>query len=198
MMTKKKRVYIYVNGVLNFPGKSNNWTGRAVTWTQINSSHKAEKVEYYVGPISRIFGQKKRSRKLLKTISYYTSPAWEIVLVGHSNGANVIMNALKQMKYPRDQIKAIHLFSPAAPRNFEKNGLNKAGVPVFVYIGGKDKALKLSSGVGRFLGYGALGKDGAREATCPVRHFITDHFGHSSWWCDDQMTSTMKAIVHRP
>ena len=58
-----QRVTIYVNGILTFPGSSNNWNGRAVTWTHLNRDARAEKVEYFCGPIDRAFGQKERAQK---------------------------------------------------------------------------------------------------------------------------------------
>lgn len=191
-----RRVYIYVNGILTMPGDSGNWNGKAVTWTHLHTPHRAEKVEYYVGPLSRIFGQRKRSRKLIKTISYYLDDGWDIVLVGHSNGANVILNALKYFSKSaiKNSLREIHLIAPASDNNFEENGLNRIGVPVTVYLGSQDTALRISSGPGRLFGYGSLGKDGPHRANVSVRVF-NEEFSHSEWFNPLQLNQTMRRVT---
>jgi len=194
-----KTVYILVNGILTFPGESDNWNGKGVTWIHLNTPHKAEKIEYFVGPISRVLGQKERSRKLIKTLTYYQG--WDIVLVGHSNGCDVILDALAEMGCPR--IEALHLISAACEADFDKNGLNFSvcfgwvGL-VRVYVAGKDWALKLADTVtGKVLGYGSLGKSGPvnlGKAT-PVETVTEPEFGHSDWFHDDHFAETMRLLT---
>tara|TARA_R110000787_G_scaffold161774_1_gene275221 strand:- start:392 stop:934 length:543 start_codon:yes stop_codon:yes gene_type:complete len=179
---------------MTFPAKSENWNGKAVTWTHLNTKYKAEKIEYWIGPISRVLGQKKRAAKLLKTLQFYAKDGWQVVLIGHSNGANVILNALKQFEN-KESIKEIHMIAPAAPNNFAKNGLNDISAPITIYIGGKDKLLWLSSGAGRILGYGAMGRSGAKNNDKPVSIIKKEDFGHSTWFEDEHFDETMEMIV---
>jgi hypothetical protein len=192
----KKTIFIFVNGILTKPADADNWNGKAVTWTHLHTSHRAEKIEYYVGPISRVLGQTKRSAKLLKTLSYYVSHGWRIALVGHSNGANVICNALKEAsKEVHDAIVAIHLIAPASENDFDKNGLNVVDSPVFVYIGTEDRALKFSSGIGRLFGYGSLGKDGPKNVRIEDVQVVKRKFNHSDWFADLNLNDTFKKVT---
>jgi len=191
-----KTIFIYVNGILTRPGSADNWNGKAVTWTHLHTSHRAEKIEYYVGPISRVLGQKKRSAKLAKTLRFYDRDDWRIVLVGHSNGGNVICNALKEStRSVLDRIDAIHLIAPASEADFDKNGLNFVGAPVRVYIGTRDSALKISSSFGRLLGYGSLGKDGPQNVRLDDVRVTFEDFGHGDWFADQNLDDTFKQIT---
>jgi hypothetical protein len=194
-----KKVYIYVNGILNFPGSADNWTGKAVTHTMTRTGHYAEKVEYLsFATIDRILGQRKRAKKLAKTLSYWEGA--EIHLVGHSNGGDVIFDALRYLSWPK--IKSIQLFAPACGNDFKQLGVleaqeNGAIGFVTVYISGKDGALKLASTfLGRLFGYGELGRTGPMnhlpERTEVVRR---DDWGHSDWWLDQNFNWSMRQIL---
>lgn len=191
-MTKK--VCIYVNGIMTMPGDAKNWNRRAVTHTHLHTNARAESLEYLVGPLSRVLGQKKRANKLLKKIRWYSG--WEIVLVGHSNGADVICDALRQIN--DSGVKEVHLFAPACEADFQKNGLNEAGLEkVRVYIGEKDKALKWASlKPARWLGYGTLGKTGPINVREDLDvKTITRNFSHSEWWEKDEFNATMYELL---
>lgn len=189
-------IFIYINGILTKPAQAENWNGKAVTWTHLHTPHRAEKIEYYVGPISRVLGQKKRSAKLVKTLRFYDRDDWRIVLVGHSNGGDVICDALKDSaRSVYERITAIHLIAPANEADFDKNGLNAVGAPVVVYIGTRDSALKIGSSVGRFLGYGSLGKDGPKNARLPDVRTVFEDYGHSEWFTADNIDRTLQQIT---
>jgi hypothetical protein len=190
---EKRTVYIWVNGILTFPGDSNNWNGKAATWINIHTPHKSEKIEYFVGPISRAFGQKKRSEKLARTMSFYKD--WDIVLGGHSNGCDVILDALNAMK--PTNIKSLHLIAAACEADFERNGLNSLNInDVHVYIGGKDRALQLAaSWVGHILGYGILGKIGPQNAKMKVETILKSDFEHNDWFSKENFEYTMEKIT---
>lgn len=197
----RQRVIIYVNGILTFPGESGNWNGRAVTWTHLHDDARAEKVEYFCGPIDRAFGQKERAQKLALTIQYYKG--WNITLVGHSNGTDVILKALDLLRWPR--IEAVHLVSGACEADFDKNGLNDALEgncigKVCVYVGGKDRALALAhSWAGRILGYGVLGLRGPLSILPAIKDRVGvltwPDYGHSDCWADANFTQTMEHFV---
>jgi len=190
-----KTVFIYVNGILNFPADSENWNGRAVTWTHLHTPHRAEKIEYYVGPISRALGQRKRARKLIRTLAFYDG--WKIILVGHSNGCDVILDALSYMAWPK--IHAVHLISAACEADFNSNGLNDAGDQigsVHVWIAEWDFALKLADTyTGRFLGYGSLGRSGPLNYINAPAVKMGKCFGHSEWFSWRNFHQTMSSIT---
>ena len=190
---EKRIVYIWVNGILTFPGNSNNWNGKAATWINIHTPHKSEKIEYFVGPISRAFGQKKRSEKLSRTMSFYKD--WDIVLGGHSNGCDVILDSLNATK--PTNIKSLHFIAAACEADFERNGLNSLNIKdIHVYIGGKDCALNIAaSWVGHILGYGILGKIGPQNAKIPIDVILKSDYDHTDWFSVENFEYTMEMMT---
>jgi hypothetical protein len=194
---KRKRVVIYVNGILTIPGNGRNWTGRAVTYTHLHADDLyAEKLEYFVGVLGRSLGQAGRAAKLATMLRYYEG--WEITLVGHSNGCDVILDALRSMGWP--EIHALHLISGACDPDFDKNGLNASGRRIgriCVYIAGADWALSLASTwAGKLLGYGDLGRRGPVNARRLVE-VVREPFGHSDWFADERLDETMAFVLAR-
>lgn len=195
------RVLHYVNGIMNFPGCSSNWNGRAVTHTHVNTEFRAEKIEYLCGPIDRVFGQKERAEKLFRTVLFYQG--WDIDLVGHSNGADVICTMMKD--YPFPQIRSVHLVCGATDADFNLNGLNRLLTEgrvgnVTVYVAEKDQALRLAhSWMGKLLGYGVLGLHGAvnvlPSVAGRVRTVSWPGFGHSDCWRDSAFEGTMRNFL---
>lgn len=193
--------YILVNGILSSPGSHSRWTDRGVTWIHQNTPHKAEKFEYWSGPLTRRLRMGKHVRALAELIQTYSGE--RIVLAGHSNGAEIICLALRGSL---SDVSDIHLLSPACESDFEKNGLNAAMISskvenVFVYTGGQDTALKwamiskkLLSWLG--LGYGTLGLTGPVNAAYASRVKWIDepNFGHCSWFSSNNFEYTMKRI----
>lgn len=196
-----RSVLIFVPGILTFPGDGRNWSGRAVSWTHNHSGACAEKVEYFCGPIGRAFGQRERSRKLFHTLDQYRDN-WNITLVGHSNGAAVILDCFD---YPCPQIHSLHLVCGACESSFHANGLNdrlqKDDIgQIAVYVAGKDMMLALAhSWAGRFLGYGILGLHGPKHVSPMiadrVRTITWPAFGHSDCWSDDYLDETLENFL---
>lgn len=199
-----RTLLVYVNGILNFPGSSKNWTGRAATFTQVTTDHWAEKCEYWCGPISRALGQRDRADKLRRTLSFYNG--WDIHLVGHSNGADVILTALRD--WPSPPIAKMHLVCGATESDFNKNGLNQwIGTgrvkEVVVYVAGQDKALKLAhSWPAKLLGYGVLGLHGPVNVLSSISTRVTTvtwpSYGHSDCWHDANFERTMDYFLPKP
>lgn len=205
----KPQVFIFINGIMNLPGEALNWNDRAVTWTHVNRSVNAkllmvaEKVEYFCGPIGRAFGQDQRAKKLTRMLGFYLG--WDIVLVGHSNGAAVILDALEMAGWPR--IEEVHFVSGACEADFDRNGLNDALSrnrigKVTVYCGGKDGAMRYArSWFARLLGYGTLGLHGPRNVAASISKagrvatFLWRSFGHSTCWNEDHFDATMSYFV---
>lgn len=197
-MEPRPSVCIYVCGILTAPGESSNWTGRAVTWTHLHSQHCAEKVEYFVGPVGRAFGQRNRAAKLVRTLSFYADRNWRIILVGHSNGCDVILDALRAMRPAPPRIDALHFLSPACEENFRVNGLNDLADrihSVSVWIAEGDVPLLLAnSWAGRLVGFGGLGRVGPVEATCRPKVYRGPG-GHSHWFAPGEFDRTMRRLT---
>ena len=202
-------VYVCVCGILNWPGSSKNWNGRAVTWLHNHQDCQAEKVDYLCGPVGRAFGQNDRVQKLYGTLTSggnqpsYASTARRIVLVGHSNGCAVIQDCLREHG-DLPPIEALHLVCAASDSDFNTNGLNrllgegKVG-SVTVYMAGRDQALhEAASFLGVLLGYGHLGLEGPKNVLQSVQDRVRivrmapwDAYGHSDCWHDDNFEKTM-------
>ena len=202
-------VVVFVPGILTWPGAARNWSGRAVTWTHINTPHKAEKVEYLSGPgASRILGQRNRVRKLARTLEFYRG--FEITLVGHSNGCSVILEALRTAALVGIRAHRLVFVAPTCDEDCERNGINglmrrgKVG-RLEVLMGGRDWQARLAgSWLGRLFGYGRMGVTGP-VGCVPGRSDVIRcaDWGHSDWWGpgghlrDQQFEWTMRKILRR-
>lgn len=196
----KKRVYIFVNGIMCRPGDAHGWNGRAVTWIHLNTGDRAEKLEYFCDPIGRAFFQKQRAEKLAELLTKYAG--WEIILVGHSNGTDLILKALALLNWP--PIKVVHLVSAACEADFTKNGLSQALMlkdigSVHVWMSGRDSALHLAKcELGRWLGYGTLGIDGPKNVRESVKDLVMPHrwpaLDHSDCFKPYNFDTTMRGF----
>ena len=190
------QVFLFVNGILTLPGESENWTARAVTWTHLHTSGRAEKVEYFTGILGRPFYQRRRAERLATVLDHYLTAGFEVTIAAHSNGANVALDALRSRTWPN--IKALHLISPACEADFNANGLNLSLgriADLNVWIADKDWALALAATLpGQMLGYGTLGRRGPVHCRRPVA-VRRASFGHGDWFAADQMDHTMQFIT---
>lgn len=210
-----KRAFFLVNGINTFPGSSKNWNGRGVTYIHAkyeSEPWKAEKIEYFCGPIGRAFGQRNRADKLYRTLSFYRRYD-DRVIIAHSNGCDVAVSMLQQhIDWPN--ISHLHLVCGATNANFNENGLNKWLMlgriqHVHIYCARFDHLLRLAhSWAGQLLGYdgqvglhhrdATLGLHGPTAVDKSVRnrvHVIKDGrwltYGHSDCWHDDNFDGTM-------
>ena len=202
----KGTVVIVVNGILNLPGSASGWTDRAVTWFHTHTEARAEKFEYLALPLTRRLFQASRARRLAELIDSYRGQ--RIILVGHSNGCDLITRALRLTD---TSIHAVHLIAAACESDFESNGLNlrlidNAIGSVHVYIGERDWALKLAyysslvlSVFG--LGYGSLGLTGPEnlknEQWKNTRVFVYRFptYGHGTFFEKPVMPSIFQQIA---
>jgi len=200
----KKTVYVLINGILNNPEDIHGWTDTAELWIETKTKARATRMEYKSGALTRRIFQGKRIKNLVEIVREYSE--CNIILVGHSNGCEIICQALRTSDI---KAKEVHLVAAAATRDFRKNGLNEALESkrvgkLFLYGSINDSALKKAKAFGFLsyfgLGYGWLGLDGpenvANELTGRMEMHWRDGFDHSTWWNNDNFEETMKLITH--
>lgn len=185
-MSAGQRVYVYVCGIFESPGQWHAWPARAVTWTHVNAPYdRAEKFEYFTGLFLRTLGQEERAGKLAKMLSFYLAANWQVVVVAHSNGADVALDALAILNYP--PLERMHLFSAACDADCEKSGLSRVRADsVHVYRAWNDWALEIAgTPLGYALGFGTLGRDGplnGSRALAPIHVIDEPGYGHNDWF----------------
>lgn len=197
------KVYIFVNGILTNPGDVNGWTDNAEAWIEGNTSHKATRMEYACGVLTRRLHQNKRVDNLETICNKY--PNDRLCLVGHSNGCDIILRLIARRTLSFDQV---HLIAGACENDFRKNGLNDAiGLHQIrrlgVYWSKQDKALRkarmsstLLSWIG--LGYGFLGLTGPKNMVPEFSTRVTSiekKWGHSDWFNQKNFEETMQSIA---
>jgi len=209
----REEVIIFVNGIMNFPGDARGWTGRAITHTHLNSKCYgnplwAEDYSYFTIPLARHIDQQWRAERIAKKVNFYMTGGWKVHLVGHSNGCDIILRCLNVLAgQPNDcSIESVHLISAACEADFEKNGLNafcdRGFVKhLFVYIAGSDWAMALAYYTQKFLrflglGFGSLGRTGPiRNVMISGGVHVEPDYGHSTWFNDNNLKTTMERII---
>lgn len=202
-----KRVYIFINGILTKPSDTDAWTDRAEAWIIGNTEYKATKFEYFSGAITRRLFQNARVDMVRKIVEPYLKDNYEVVLVGHSNGCDIICRLID--KYHAVRATEIHLIAAACEHDFRKNGLalamrtGRVG-KVYCYLSHNDKSLStavvsswLLSWIG--LGYGYLGLVGPSNAPNAGRTMVRwdDSKDHSDWFLrGGNFVETMHLLVH--
>jgi hypothetical protein len=201
----KKRIYLFINGILSWPGDSHGWATRAVTFFNVRTPHKGQADLYFCTAIGRAWHQGRRIQSFVDLLRWYVDDGWEIVVAAHSNGCDIALHGLALAQFPK--VQALHLFSGACSADFHRNGLNYALESgqlgsCAVYCGGQDKALKFASHAGRWLGYGTLGLTGPENMLPGVSGLVrvvkVPDFGHSDWWADENFVSSMDFILASP
>ncbi|MDE1170786.1 MAG: alpha/beta hydrolase [Verrucomicrobium sp.] len=200
----RTRFYLFINGILTVPDGRTGWTDRAVTWTESHFNQLAEKYEYFCGALTRRLFQWLRVKRCVELLRHYSGH--DLVLVGHSNGADIVCRILKE--YPEIEVAEIHLVAAAADADFQVNGLNMALLTgrlgrATLYGSHRDGALRLAQVSEAFsflgLGYGALGRTGPRNVDERIGDRVVqvwrDDFDHSTWFSPAQFAATMDLIV---
>lgn len=204
---RSEPVYIVVNGILVSPGDARGWTDRAVTWlhNEAEVNVQAEKFEYFASALTRRIRQQAHAEDLAALIRRYNGR--ELHLVGHSNGCDLILRALRLTLTP---IRSIHLIAAACDEDFDRNGLNEALVSlrlraVHLYTSPDDGVLKWLARPSRLLfgwlglGYGLLGLVGPKFEAAPdcVTRDDRPGYGHSTWFSDEHFVETFRLILTR-
>ena len=210
---RKRNVFIAINGIRTKQDFT-AWTRQFDRWVDSNfdGDFVAERMEYTCSAIFRFWGQGRRTVELIEIINSYKNDErfdTDIVLVGHSNGCDLIQRVLNIGIH----VKEVHCFSPAAfDADFARAIRKKSFKRMFIYGSPVDKALRLARD-GQFLtralsfllaplgvphlGYGYLGLNGACFAA-KYPGIVTDcsqpDFDHSTWFEDGHFDGTMTAF----
>lgn len=183
-----KAVFICINGINADPSNQRGWTDEMAS--EINrrtpADVKTEKFEYHTTALLRRLGQSKRAQDLVRRISGYNREGWRVVLIGHSNGCDLISRVL-DLEVP---VFSVHLFAPAAEEEPFALAIQRGVVRrVHIYGSPDDMALKSANWTQKVLryiglGYGSLGLRGGAFAAIYPRS--KDHsikgYGHSTWF----------------
>lgn len=181
-------MWIAVNGILSWPGDSDGWTDRAVTWLHIHTDSRAEKWEYTAGVATRRIHQGDRADAIATMVRFYVGAGYEVSFIAHSNGADIVERVLELIAPIR--IRTVHLVAAASDGERLKRAIADGQVGwVHLYGSANDRALKLAATSTKLLGwlglgYGSLGLN-VDDAAAHMRRTTAhrdDSQGHSSWW----------------
>jgi len=200
-----KTLYLFINGILTRPSDPKGWTDRAVTYIQARCEcGSAEKFEYFSGAMTRRLFQSGRVDIAADIVRNYIGDH-RIVLVGHSNGCDIICRLIERYGFI---IKEAHLFAAAAEKDFNRNGLNEALTDnrlglVHVYTSREDDVLKYGGGLtcGLFgwcgMGYGTLGYSGPTNVRDKTRVFVhqNDRMNHGDWFAGENFLWSMQSVT---
>lgn len=202
-MKTSRTCYIAINGIRTNPGDAEGWTDRFVTWinTRLPDGVVAEKFEYYTSALLRRIKQRQRADEISKKVGYYRRAGYRIVLVGHSNGCDLIARVLEACGA---EIDAAHLISPAADEEDFAEAIREGLIRrIHIYGSRNDGALRFARATRPLigwlgLGYGSLGlRVNEFAAIFPevVHSHNDDTCGHSTWFQrGSRFESLMQAI----
>lgn len=182
--------FIAINGIRTNPGDAEGWTDRFVTWinTRLPDGVVAEKFEYSCSALLRRWRQGQRADEISKKIGYYRRAGYRVVLVGHSNGGDLIARVMEACGV---EIDAIHLIAPAADDDDFAEAIREGLIRrIHIYGSPNDRALRFATLTRPWirwlgLGYGSLGLRGKQFAELfpAIVHDHTDpSCGHSTWF----------------
>ena len=188
-----RNAYIFVPGVLSYPGAARNWTDRAVTWIHKRATCEvAEKFEYLALPATRNLLTARRAAELAALIDNYSIEQFSLVLAGHSYGCELIRLALQQSRRPAN---FVHLFAPAIPSEPRRHRLKAAVADgrigfLSLYISTRARVLAKS-----FIG--GLSADAVSSQFADEHHtsIITGSGGHSRWFEAQNFEQSMRSII---
>lgn len=205
---KKRVIYLFNRGILGWQsifGDWGNWPNQSVSWIHNQTEAKAQTLTYFTGPILAGLTRPHRAHNQADMMKQY--PDWDINVVAHSEGTATDCLALQYARWPK--IKTLHLVCGACDSDYQRLGLNAALAlgriqRVFVYIGGRDKAMKLEDTWVGSLCFGLqtahtpMGLNGPVNQTPTAKERTTiikwDDYGHSTCWDGNHFERTMKQI----
>lgn len=163
-----RNCYIIVPGIHSSTKNNFDWFVRLAEDIMRKGARNPVALEYRysTNALTRRAAQQRRARELADIIDKWQK--FNIILVGHSNGCDLIQRALK---ITHAKVKTVHAFAGACENELKKTGFYDAFVynrlgKLFVYASKNDRALKYAANISRLfnfigMGYGLLGYRGA-------------------------------------
>jgi len=206
--SEAKTIFFFERGIMGWKtlfGGWFNWPNQAVSWIHRHTGCRAQTLLYFVDALFAGLTRERRAKWFRDMLSQYPdSEGWEIHICAHSEGTATVLESLRLACWPK--IKALHLVSGACDGDFERNGLNHALEhgrisEVFVYVAGKDAAMKLEDTIIGHWCFGIRMKDKPLGLTGPINmreHLMSQvieiyepTFGHSDWFTRSNFNKTM-------
>lgn len=197
----KRSTTIFINGIRSRPDASNEWTDRAVTWMERHGL-MADKYEYHSFAVTRFLWQSYHAAEVARMID---DSRERKILVGHSNGCDIILRALAMS---RATVEAAVLIAGACDERFDHNGLNdlmgrNRVMDCHVWYSEQDRALRAARQFTGWMrsfgmGYGWLGLVGPQRVSHVAEPWVErkEHWGydHSTYFDADHFEGTMNQI----
>lgn len=203
-----KTAFIFINGIFTHPRRKDAWNDRAVEYVKrFHPDCHAVSYEYLSGAIMRHGwipfrdAQLERANAVVKKVNQLKHQGYRVVMVGHSNGCQLISYLIAQMG---ERVANVHFFAPASFAVDIATALDEQTVEgVFIYGSTRDIPLRFFAPISRILtlglsGYGSLGTKGLEmEEKYPgqVFDFSNNKFGHSDWFTKENFDNTMALIM---
>jgi len=206
--SKDARAYILLPGIRTQTGDNNNWAPQMASDINILcDSAKADEFRYFTHALFHKVGIDGRAGFVVDLAHRYWVAGYEPVLVGHSDGCEIIRRAI--LAGPAI-FKAAHLFAAACDADFQANGFNDALLKgkvdrLHLYVSKGDGVLdKFARNSRRFfswlgIAYGTLGFDGPQNPSVANVERITvdtrQSFTHGAWFEGANWDQTRRAIT---
>lgn len=192
------RQYLFVNGIYADPGR--NWTDRACVWIAANTDDAADDYEYWTTALLRNLTAWWLAWRFSRMLARLIKVGRPVTIVAHSNGATVVLDALRRLDYPR--IDRLHLLSPSCHEDGEVSGLARVDCELItIFRAGKDIMLRWAdTDIGNTLGFDDLGLGGPKNMAHAVSEYeIVDEpdYGHSSWFEGERFEKLMQRITSK-
>ncbi len=194
------RYYVLLPGVRSDPRDWANWAPRMATEINLLTSAKADEFRYMAFALTPKARQEERAEYVRSLAQRAYSAGYDVVLVGHSNGCEVIRQALEGLP---PIVHSVHLIAGATEADMELAGWNRflrKGIVghLFIYKGTRDRVLQWIAAAGAFLGYGRLGWLGPKNIAPDQAHKITvieRPYEHCEWFEGFAFAQTREAIT---
>lgn len=207
-----KSFYYFINGINTNIGNLNGWQYRACRHVEQTTDDDADAYTYEVRTLTRWLHQASHIRKATEFFMGWADFQCRRVLVGHSNGCEIIRGML--VDNPGLAVDEVHLIAPAVKHDFEENGLNKALIgrvrlkKFCIYASETDRALQAARNtswirwVNTKWGYGHLGLTGPTNVNVllhsKVQTIWNNGFDHGTYFVDPHFKETMAQIMEGP
>ncbi len=195
-------IIICINGIRTKPGQTDAWTDEMAAALNLRTPPhvKTATFEYYSTALFRWMGQRSRAAELTRRCRQYAEQGFRVVLIGHSNGCDLIARTLNAGV----PVHSAHLFAAAAfERDFTRAIASGVIGRLHLYGSPNDAVLKQAEWSERLvgwlgLGYGSLGLRGKEFATQYPAH-VRDHsipvYGHSTWFVKGSLFEKTVSMV---